>query len=333
MRAAVVGIAGPVLLPEERLLFARLPPAGVILFARNIEEPAQVRALARELRELVPGPLLLFVDQEGGRVQRLGPPHWPALPAAAAVGELAARDPRAGTEAAALLAAAIAATVLDAGLDVTCAPVADVRTPAATGAIGDRAFSDDPRLVARLARIVARTLDAFGVGAVAKHAPGHGRAREDSHVALPRVDAPRAELEACDFLPFRRLADVPFVMTAHVLFEALDPERPASLSPEVHRLLREGLGIAGLVISDDLAMGALEGPPGRRAAAARAAGADLALYCAGDPDGNEAVLEAAGELAPEGEARLARLLAGWTTRRRPLPAAAIASELERRLAA
>jgi len=331
LRAAVVGIAGHGLSPEERLLFARLPPAGVILFSRNIAEPAQIRALARELRALVPGPLLLFVDQEGGRVQRLGPPHWPRLPPATAVGDLAARDPAAGVEAAALFAAAVAATVLDAGLDVACAPVADVRTAGGTGALGDRAFSDDPRLVARLARIFARTLDAFGVGAVAKHAPGHGRAREDSHVMLPRVDVPRAELEARDLVPFRALADCPFVMTAHVLYPALDPERPASLSPHVHRLLRGAWGLRGLVVSDDLAMGALEGPPGRRAGAARAAGADLALYCPGDPEGNEAVLEAAGELAPEVKARLVRLLAGWTARRRPLPAAAITAELERRL--
>ncbi|GBD40911.1 Beta-hexosaminidase [bacterium HR39] len=223
--------------------------------------------------------------------------------------------------------------MIDAGLDVACFPVADVAGPETTAAIGDRAFGDDPELVARLARIAARTLDAFGVGAVAKHAPGHGRAREDSHALLPRVDAPRAELEARDFVPFRALADVPFVMTAHVLCEALDPERPASLSPAVHRLLRGELGLRGIVISDDLAMGALEGPPGRRAAAARAAGADLALYCPGDVEGSEAVLEAAGELAPQVEARLAGLLAGWTARRRPLPAERIASELERRLSA
>jgi len=331
VRAAVVGIRGIAPSESERALFARLPPAGVILFRRNLDGPETLAALVAELRALLPE-ALLFVDQEGGRVQRLGPPLAPALPPPGLLGELHARDPAAALEAAGLHAAAIAATVVAAGLDVTCAPVLDVATTETTDAIGDRALADDPATVARLGRLVVRTLALFGVGAVVKHFPGHGRATADSHRTLPVVAAERDALTARDLVPFRACRDAPFAMTAHVLYPALDPERPASLSPAAHRLLREEVGFRGVVLSDDLAMGALTGPPEVRVRAARAAGCDLVLWCDGDPVATRAVLEAAGEADARVVRRLARLRAGLTRRRRPLPAAAMAAELARRLA-
>ncbi len=331
MRAAVVGLAGPALLPEERELFARLPPAGFILFARNIHEPAQLQALVAELRALVPE-AWLFVDQEGGRVQRLGPPFLPPLPPAAVLGAVARADPAAGLELVSLWAAALAASVAAAGLDANCAPVLDVAEEDTTEAIGDRAFGRDPELVGRLGRLVVATFRTFGIAGVIKHFPGHGRARVDSHKTLPRIEASCEQLKARDLIPFRHGRTAPFAMTGHLLCPALDPERPASLSPAVHRLLRQELGFRGLVLSDDLAMGALTGRPGERVQAARAAGADLALWCPGDADATAEVLAAAGDVAPPVRRRLQQLRQDLTRRRRPLPAASLAAELQRRLA-
>lgn len=311
-RPAVVGIAGPRLDPAERELFAALPPAGFILFRRNCLEPAQLAALVAELRALAPGRQVpLFVDQEGGRVQRLVPPHWPDLPAAGTIGRIFARDPARGREAARLWAACIAAIARGSGFDVVCAPVLDLRLPETTGAIGDRSFGGDPEQAAALGRIVCETFARCGVLPVIKHLPGHGRAEVDSHLALPRVTAPLAVLAATDFVPFHACRDAPFAMTCHCLFEAVDPGLPASLSPTVVReVVRERIGFGGILLSDDLCMGALDGLPAERARAALRAGNDLVLWCDGDTERTAAVLEALPPAPGALARRLDTLLAG-----------------------
>lgn len=309
LRPAVVGIAGAALLQEEQALFRELPPAGIILFARNCIEPAQLRALVRQLRELsADRHLPLFVDQEGGRVQRLRPPHWPDLPPAATIGGLFARDRAAGERAARLWAGAIAAELREVGIDVACGPVLDLRFDDTTPAIGDRSFGSDPETVAALGWIICQSLLAAGIKPVIKHLPGHGRARVDSHLELPRVVAPRAVLESTDFVPFRVCRDAPFAMTCHCLFEALDPDRPASLSPRLIReVIRGTLGCTGVLLSDDLAMGALDGTPADRVRAALAAGNDLVLWCDGDIGHTADVLAALPPIAPTLGERLVRL--------------------------
>lgn len=310
-RAAVVGIAGTALTPGERALFAELPPAGVILFRRNCADRAQLRALTDELRGLAGGTALpVFIDQEGGPVMRLAPPHWRPLPSAAAVGALARGDVPAGRQAARLLGRLIAHDLREVGVDVACAPVLDVAAPGMTAAIGARSFGTDPNLIAELAAALASGLEAGGVAPVIKHLPGHGRALVDSHLALPVVEAAYHELAACDLLPFRHLRTAPFAMTAHVIYRALDPERPATVSRNViARTIRGELGFSGLLLSDDLAMRALAGEPAERATAALAAGCDLALYCPGDLEANRAVLAAAPPLAASLAVRIEGVLA------------------------
>lgn len=306
VRAAVVGIAGTELGPDEAALLSRLPPAGVILFRRNCRDRAQLRALVGTLRAVRPGRHLpVLVDQEGGRVARLCPPQWRALPAAGGVGALAERDPAAGREAARLLGRLVAHDLAEVGADVACAPVVDVARPETTDAIGNRAFSADPLRVAELAGAFARGLIAGGVAPVLKHLPGHGRARVDSHHALPVVDATREDLVAVDLVPARLLNRLPLAMTAHLLYRAVDPGLPGTLSPTVIReLIRGAAGFRGILLSDDLGMRALEGDPGGLAAAAIAAGCDVALACTGRIGESEAVLAAVPDLPP---ARLALL--------------------------
>jgi beta-N-acetylhexosaminidase len=310
-RAAVVGLAGTSLSAAERELLLARPPAGVILFQRNCADRAQLRALTDDLRGLARGrPLPVFVDQEGGRVMRLRPPEWRPLPAAAAIGRLALAD-RAGARAAAgLLGRLIAHDLREVGIDVACAPVLDVAAKGMTEAIGSRSLGSDPHLVAELARAVADGLLAGGVAPVIKHLPGHGRAVVDSHLALPVVGASAAALREADFVPFRALRDLPFAMTAHVVYLELDPERPATGSRAViAAVIRGELGFQGMLLSDDLAMHALSGDPADRALAALDAGCDLALYCTGRLDETRAVLQAAPPLAPSLQARLAGTLA------------------------
>lgn len=312
-RAAVVGVAGPALEPGERGLFAELPPAGVILFRRNCVDRAQLKGLVAELKALLARegrPLPVFVDQEGGPVMRLAPPHWRPLPAAAAVGAAAQADPAAGARAAWLLGRLVAHDLKEVGIDVACAPVLDVAAPGMTGAIGARSFGADPALVAELAAALAAGLEAGGVAPVVKHLPGHGRALVDSHFLLPEVTAARAELAAADLVPCKALRHAPFAMTAHVVYRDLDPSRPATISRRVIAgTIRGELGVTGLLLSDDLAMEALAGDPASRALAALDAGCDLALYCPGRLEANRAVLAAAPALAPSLQARLAGTLA------------------------
>jgi beta-N-acetylhexosaminidase len=308
MRAAIVGLAGPALEPDEAALLRARPPAGVILFARNIEEPAQLAALTGALRRVLPAGAVLMIDQEGGRVARMRPPHWRAHPPAAAIGRLYARDPAAGIRAAWLSGALIGLQCAmgngDAGFDVVTAPVLDLGLPGADAAIGDRAFGPEPKAVARLGKAFADGLLAAGRQPVMKHIPGHGRAVVDSHRALPRVES--GEL-ADDLLPFVYNAGLPWAMTAHILYPGWDADNPATLSETIiRRIVRGRAGFTGVLVTDDLAMGALTGPPEARAMAALAAGADLALYCAGDPGANEAVLAAVPEMTEAAAARLAR---------------------------
>ncbi len=312
VKAAVVGIAGTVLEPRERQLLAANPPAGFILFKRNCESRAQLLALTNELRALFPDRWVpILVDQEGGRVQRLGPPHWPQLWPARTLGRLAERDRATGEAATALQARAMATILREVGIDVVCAPCLDLLMPETTKAIGDRAFAADPALVAGLGRITADALMEAGVLPVIKHLPGHGRATCDSHLELPRVVADRAVLDATDWQAFRPLADLPLGMTAHIVFAAIDPDRPATQSPRViAEVVRGAIGFGGLLLSDDLSMQALSGPIEERAALALAAGCDLALHCNGDAAEVDAVLQVAPHLGTDAMARLQALRPG-----------------------
>jgi beta-N-acetylhexosaminidase len=282
--AAVVGIAGTVLGEDERTLLLAHPPAGFILFARNCAEPEQLRALTASLRALFPERRVpILIDQEGGRVMRLKPPRWPSLPAAGRIGELACTDPGRGRAAARHLGAAIAAELMAVGIDVDCAPCLDIRFPDTTSAIGDRSFGSDPRLVGELGLALMAGLAEGGVLPVIKHLPGHGRARLDSHQALPVVDAALAELAEADLVPFRICRAAPFAMTAHLLLPQIDPDRPATQSRRIiQEVIRERIGFEGLLLSDDLSMGALSGGITERALSALDAGCDLALHCNGD---------------------------------------------------
>lgn len=296
MKPAILGISGTHLLEEEAALFRRYAPAGVILFGRNIMSRPQLAALVGALRDVLPAEAVIMVDQEGGRVARLRPPDWAAHPSAGMIGALYARDPEAGLRAAWLHGAAIGAECRVSGFDMVAAPVLDLRLAGQSDVVGDRSFGSDPATVAQLAGAMAEGVAAAGVIAVGKHAPGHGRAHVDSHHELPRAAADTAAL-AADIAPFAALAPrLPCLMTAHMLYEGIDDDRPATLSPTViGSLIRERIGFAGLLISDDLAMKALRGLPADLACASLAAGCDIALYCPGDSESNVRLLEAVGD--------------------------------------
>jgi beta-N-acetylhexosaminidase len=282
--AAIFGCEGIRLNEDESAFFKDVQPFGFILFARNCESPAQVRTLCDAFRSTVANPQApVFIDQEGGRVQRLGPPHWRTRPAARRFGELFERSPDEGREATYLCARLIAHELREVGITANCAPVLDVPVAGAHDIIGERAYSTDPAAVIELGRIVvAGHLDG-GVLPVVKHIPGHGRAQADSHLTLPRVSTPYSELSGHDFVTFRGLNDAPVAMTAHVVYEAVDPERPATTSSRVVQMvIRREIGFDGLLLSDDLSMAALSGPLGKRAASALLAGCDVVLHCNGD---------------------------------------------------
>jgi len=304
-RAVILGCAGPVLSEDERRLFNAGDPLGFILFARNVIDPEQVRTLTADLRASVgraDAPIL--IDQEGGRVQRLRPPHWRAAPPAARFGTIFARDPKAACEAARLNARLIAVECLSLGIDVICAPVGDVPGPDSHDVIGDRAFGRDPAAVIALAEATALGIADMGATPIIKHLPGHGRAQADSHHELPIVTTSRADLLAVDVRVFKALAHLPWAMTAHVRFTALDPERAGTISPTVIDFIRHQIGFAGVLISDDLAMNALGGDPESRAAAALGAGCDVALYCAGTLDSAAALLASVPQLTDRAAARI-----------------------------
>ena len=309
--ACIFGCAGPALTPWEIAFFRDVRPWGFILFGRNVESPGQVRALTEALRETIgvaEAPIL--IDQEGGRVQRLGPPHWRRYPPGRSYGLASANDPLARRELARLGARMIAHDLNGLGINVDCAPVVDVPTRGAHDVIGDRAYATEPGEVAYLARAVAEGLIAGGVLPVIKHIPGHGRAGADSHLALPVVDASLADLEARDFAPFRQLSDMPIAMTAHVVYAAVDGRRPATTSPRViDQIIREWIGFDGLLISDDLSMKALKGGLRSRAERSLTAGCDVLLHCNGGASEMKAVAAGASELVGEAARRAAAALA------------------------
>jgi beta-N-acetylhexosaminidase len=306
--AAILGCAGPTLSAEERQFFRDADPLGFILFQRNCQSPEQVRRLVQDLRDSVgraEAPVL--IDQEGGRVARLRPPAWRKAPAAGRFGVLAARDVGVAVEAARLNAQLMGRELAGLGISVDCAPVLDLQFEGASNVVGDRGFATDPELVARLGRAVCEGLLAAGITPVPKHVPGHGRALVDSHHALPEVDASLAVLRQTDFVPFLRLADMPWAMTSHVLYKAIDPERPATTSPLViNDIIRGEIGFKGVLVSDDLSMEALRGDIADRTKRARAAGCDLALHCNGRLDEMRAVAAAAEAVSDATVERLAR---------------------------
>jgi beta-N-acetylhexosaminidase len=312
MLPAFLGLSGPALTDAERALIRDADPAGFILFARNVVDPGQLRALTDALRDATGRTdLPILIDQEGGRVARLRPPHWPEFPAPWRFAELYDRAPISAIEAARVNAHAIAIILAGAGVNVDCTPLLDVRHPDAHDIIGDRALGAEPMRVAALGRAVLDGLAAGGVAGVIKHLPGHGRAPADSHKELPVVDAPAGDL-ATDLAPFRALAKIaPMAMTAHVLYPAWDAEKPATLSATIIAdVIRGEIGYEGLLMSDDVGMYALPGPLPDRATSALAAGCDVVLHCSGEAADNEAIAGALGPISEAAAGRLEKAMAG-----------------------
>lgn len=303
----VFGFSRTELTTLERVFFEETNPFGFILFKRNCDNPDQVRWLIRELqhtvgREDVP----IFIDQEGGRVTRLSPPHWTKHPPARVFGLIYEQDPILGSEAMQLYARIVAGELSALGITVNCAPVVDLMFEGASVAIGDRAISRKPTVVAALARLWAENMMQNGILPVIKHFPGHGRLKTDPHNVLSVIEASKAELESEDFVPFDLLKDLPIGMNSHAIFTALDEGVPASLSSVVHRdIIRGQLGFDGLLLSDDLTMKALQGTPGELAVKALEAGSDIILHCNGHLSEMEAVARALEPMAGESLARWA----------------------------
>ena len=306
LSAFTMGLAGTELASQEAAFLRYARPCGVILFARNAGSPDQLRRLTDAVHAAVGEEILILIDQEGGRVQRLTPPYWRALPPAAAYCK-AHVDLEKAVQAARAIARLTAAELRAVGINTNCAPLLDVPAADCHGVIGSRAYAADPQYVARLGAAVAEGLMAGGVLPVMKHLPGHGRAVADSHFDLPVVTATREQLEACDFVPFRALAALPAAMTAHVVFTALDANAPASISRQVtQEAIRGVIGFQGLLMSDDLGMRALSGGVAERAAAVLAAGSDVVLACNGGLAESESVAAVAPVLEGVGLARYER---------------------------
>lgn len=305
MIPAIFGLSGLTLSDDERAFFRDSAPAGYILFGRNIENRTQLRRLTDTLRELDGrANLPILIDQEGGRVARMKAPEWPDFPSGAAFDALYERAPASAIEAARLNAMALASMLAEVGITVDCLPLLDVRQPGASDVIGDRALGSEPMRVAALGRAILSGLQDGGVVGVVKHIPGHGRALLDSHKALPVVDAHDRELQT-DLAPFAALRDAAMAMTCHVIFKAWDPDLPATLSPTIiGSVIRQRIGFHGLLMTDDLDMEALSGDVPTRAAAAIAAGCDLALNCWAKMDDMVGIANA---LDPIGADSLARL--------------------------
>jgi beta-N-acetylhexosaminidase len=298
VQAFITGLAGTKITASERSFLREASPWGLILFRRNVKTPAQVAALIADFREVVgssDSPVL--IDQEGGRVSRLVPPHWPAYPPGAAFGRIYQRDQAAALAAARLAARLIASDLVALGISVDCMPIADVPILGADPVIGDRAYGSSVRQVVDIARAIATGLTDGGVLPVLKHMPGHGRASVDSHLKLPVVDTDRATLAESDFAAFRELAGLPLGMTAHVVYTTVDPDRPATSSPAmIADVIRGFIGFEGALMTDDISMGALSGSIAERTRAARAAGCDLILHCNGNLKQMQMVAENCGEL-------------------------------------
>jgi beta-N-acetylhexosaminidase len=314
--ALIFGCEGTWLSEEEREFFADADPLGFILFARNCENPAQLRQLTADLRAAVgraDAPVLM--DQEGGRVQRMKPSQWRKIPAPGRFGELYETDPDLACRAVRLNARLIAHELQDVGVDVNCAPSLDLRLEGASQVIGDRAFAADISTVSTLGKAAAEGFLAGGVLPVIKHMPGHGRAMVDSHLSLPVVKESLDILRETDFAPFCALGHLPLGMTAHIVFSAIDADNPATVSDRViHDIIRDHMGFDGFLFSDDLSMEALDGEIEERASRTLAAGADAALHCNGKLDEMKRIAEVAPSLSAKSEAR-------WLAARAVLPEA------------
>jgi beta-N-acetylhexosaminidase len=310
-RAFITGIAGTELSAAEREFIVAEQPWAFILFKRNVENPAQVLKLTTELRTIIgdaDAPVL--IDQEGGRVQRLGPPNWPVYPPGATFGRLYDTDSALGLTAARLSARLIADDLIQTGVTVDCLPLADVPVAGADAVIGDRAYGTEPGKVAAIARAVTDGLEQGGILPVLKHIPGHGRATADTHFSLPVVDTPESVLEKTDFAAFQPLADLPMAMTAHVVFSAVDAAHPATTSAKmIERVIRGSIGFQGLLMSDDVSMNALAGSIAERTRAAFAAGCDVVLHCNGKLDEMHQVARETPELSGKAMQRAQRALA------------------------
>lgn len=308
--AVIFGCEGLALSDWERDFFRDLNPLGFILFARNIEDPYQVRELCDDLRSCVThADVPILIDQEGGRVARLRPPHWREAPTATKIGELATFNLDMGLEAAHLNARLFASELLDLGINVDCAPVLDIPVEGADPIISDRAYSTHPEMAAIMGRAACRGFMAGGVLPIIKHIPGHGRALVDSHKALPVVDETLDILESVDFRPFMDLADMPWAMTAHIVYSDVDAYAPATMSPRlIEDIIRHQIGFEGVLISDDLSMQALQGDFATRAESALDAGCDLVLHCNGN---KEEMLGVAKGVNPVSDKTDDRLEEGW----------------------
>ena len=311
--AAVFGCAGPVLGSNEAAFFADCQPFGFILFARNVETPEQLRRLTGDLRDAVGRDVLILTDQEGGRVQRLGAPYWREWTAPLDFVVAAGKDAARAME---LRYRLIARELRAVGINGNCAPSGDLARAETHGFLKNRCYGSDPDKVAQIALAVARGLILEGVWPVIKHLPGHGRSQADTHVDLPKVTASREELHATDFAPFKILADLPFAMTAHIVYSAYDT-RPATQSAELIRVIRDEIGFGGLLMTDDLNMQALSGSLYERTTLSMAAGCDLALHCKGDLAEMQMVATAASTLRADTLARAARVLVDFPNRPAP----------------
>ncbi|MCE9649325.1 MAG: beta-N-acetylhexosaminidase [Parvibaculum sp.] len=312
VRAAIYGCAGLKLTDAEKRFFSEAEPWGFIVFARNIETPDQLRALTDEFRDIGGPDVPVLIDQEGGRVARLRPPHWRPYPAGRRYGELYARSREQGVEAARLGSRLIACELASAGINVDCLPVLDVPVPGANDVIGNRAYAETPEPVIALGRAAAEGLLAGGVLPIIKHIPGHGRAGVDSHLSLPIVETDAKTLSETDFAPFKALADMPVAMTAHVVYAAIDAAAPATTSRKViGDIIRGVIGFDGFLMSDDVSMQALQGSLADRARASLKAGCDIVLHCNGRMDEMEAVAAEtpmlAGDALRRSQTALARL--------------------------
>ena len=316
-RAFITGVTGTELRADEREFIAAELPWGFILFKRNIDTPDQVALLVDDLRKLVGDPdAPVLIDQEGGRVQRLGPPNWPVYPPGAAFGRLYDIDLAQGLRAAGLSARLIADDLTRVGVTVDCLPLADVPVAGADAVIGDRAYGTEVGKVAAIARAVTDGLAEGGILPVLKHIPGHGRATADTHFKLPVVDTPESELKRTDFAAFQPLADLPMAMTAHVVFSAFDAIHPATTSAKmVEQMIRGFIGFQGLLMSDDVSMNALAGSIAERTQAVFAAGCDMVLHCNGKMD---EMREVAGETPELSGLALERANRALAARKPPL---------------
>ena len=330
-RAFIAGCLGTSLTADERAFFRDARPWGFIVFKRNTQSPEQVAALTAEMRETVGWHAPILIDQEGGRVQRMGPPNWPKYPSARAF--LTINDPIRQREIVRLSARLMAHDLRQVGIDVDCLPVLDVPVAGSHDVIGDRAYAHDPDHVARLGRAAAEGLIAGGVLPVIKHMPGHGRARADSHHDLPIVDSSLDELRAHDFRPFRHLADMPLAMTAHLVFTALDAKNPATISRKIVReIMRGELGFDGLIMTDDISMKALSGSFEAKSRAAIRAGVDVILHCHGIMDEMIAVAGAVPEMTGARARRAAAALGRIRHEPEPVDLESVRAEIASALA-